>query len=91
MPRAPVLADAAYGMDTRFREALRDLDLPYVVGIVSSLSVWPPGQGTATEAEAENDRTSSEIAAPGRGPSAGGSERPGLVVTGYRLEDHYLA
>jgi len=45
VPRAPVLADAAYGTDTRFREALTDLDLPYVVGIVSSLSVWAPGKG----------------------------------------------
>ena len=45
MPRAPVLADAAYGTDTRFREALTKLDLPYVVGILSSVSVWAPGKG----------------------------------------------
>ena len=45
VPRAPVLADAAYGTDTRFREALTKLDLPYVVGILSSVSVWAPGKG----------------------------------------------
>jgi SRSO17 transposase len=40
-----VLADAAYGTDTQFREELTDLGLPYVVGIMSSVTVWKPGQG----------------------------------------------
>src|SRR5438309_4805332 len=44
VPRAPVVADAAYGTDTQFREAIRTLGLPYVVGIMSSLSVWKPGE-----------------------------------------------
>jgi SRSO17 transposase len=44
VPQAPVLADAAYGTDTQFREAIRRLGLPYVVGIMSSLSVWKPGE-----------------------------------------------
>ena len=44
VPRAPVLADAAYGTDTQFREAMSKLGLPYVVGIMSSLSVWKPGE-----------------------------------------------
>jgi SRSO17 transposase len=39
VPRAPVLADAAYGTDTQFREAISNLGLPYVVGIMSSVSV----------------------------------------------------
>src|SRR4051794_17873743 len=38
--QAPVLADAGYGTDTQFREAIRTLGLPYVVGIMSSVSVW---------------------------------------------------
>jgi SRSO17 transposase len=42
---APVLADAAYGNDSKFREGLRDLGLLYVVGVQSSTSVWKPGQG----------------------------------------------
>jgi SRSO17 transposase len=41
---APVLADAAYGTDTRFREGLTELGLRYVVGIMSSVGVWKPGQ-----------------------------------------------
>src|ERR1700676_653283 len=44
IPSAPVLADAAYGNDTKFRAGISELGLPYVVGIQSSVSVWPPGQ-----------------------------------------------
>src|SRR3954454_7977102 len=39
VPRAPVLADAAYGTDTQSGEAIRTLGLPYVVGI-SVLFRW---------------------------------------------------
>lgn len=42
-PRHCVLADAGYGVDTSFRHRLNELGLPYVVGITSSLVVWPPG------------------------------------------------
>jgi SRSO17 transposase len=44
VPSAPVLADAAYGNDTKFREGITKLGLLYVVGIQSSTSVWKPGQ-----------------------------------------------
>ena len=44
IPKAPVLGDAGYGNDTKFRDGLTDLDLLYVLGIQSSVSVWPPGQ-----------------------------------------------
>jgi len=44
VPRGVVLADAAYGMDSQFRDGLRDLHLEYAVGIQSSASVWEPGQ-----------------------------------------------
>jgi len=43
VPRAPVLADAAYGNDHGFREGLEALGFSYAVGIQSSTSVWPPG------------------------------------------------
>jgi SRSO17 transposase len=45
IPAAPVLADAAYGNDTKFRQGVSDLGLLYVVGVQSSTSVWKPGQG----------------------------------------------
>jgi SRSO17 transposase len=44
IPKAPVLADAAYGNDTRFRAGITELGLTYAVGIQSSVSVWPPRQ-----------------------------------------------
>ena len=43
VPRAPVLADAAYGNDNSFRAGLEELGLEYAVGVQSSTSVWPPG------------------------------------------------
>jgi SRSO17 transposase len=50
VPQAPVLADAAYGTDTQFREAINELALPYVVGIMSSVSVWKPGEAPLSKA-----------------------------------------
>ena len=42
-PRYCVLADAGYGVDTTFRQALSDMGLLYVVGVTSAVVVWPPG------------------------------------------------
>ena len=39
-----VLADAAYGINTDFREGLTELGLKYAVGVQSSITVWKPGQ-----------------------------------------------
>src|SRR6202050_1674556 len=39
-----VLADAAYGISTEFRDGLTELDLLYVVGVQSSMTVWEPGK-----------------------------------------------
>lgn len=44
LPEGIVLADAGYGNETAFRLELERLELPYVVGVMSSLTVWPPGQ-----------------------------------------------
>ena len=43
LPKAPVLADAGYGNDTKFREGITELGLLYAVGVQSSVSVWSPG------------------------------------------------
>ena len=51
VPQAPVLADAAYGTDTQLREAIGELGLRYVVGIMSSVSVWKPGEAPLSKAE----------------------------------------
>jgi SRSO17 transposase len=42
-PRHCVLADAGYGVDNAFRQALSDMGLLYAVGITSAVVVWPPG------------------------------------------------
>ena len=42
-PHHCVLADAGYGVDTTFRQALTDMGLEYVVGVTSAVVVWPPG------------------------------------------------
>ena len=41
--RGVILADAAYGMNTDFRDELGKLKLQYVVGVQSSMTVWAPG------------------------------------------------
>jgi SRSO17 transposase len=41
---APVLADAAYGDETKFREQLSVLGLLYVVGVRGHTTVWRPGE-----------------------------------------------
>jgi SRSO17 transposase len=43
LERGVVLGDAAYGMNTDFREELTKLELQYVVGVQSSMTVWPSG------------------------------------------------
>lgn len=40
-----VLADPAYGNDTKFRDKLSELELSYVVGVQSTTTIWPPNAG----------------------------------------------
>jgi SRSO17 transposase len=42
-PHHCVLADAGYGVDTAFRQALSDMGLLYALGVTSAVSIWPPG------------------------------------------------
>ena len=44
LDRGVVLADAAYGINTEFRDGLTRLGLQYVVGVQSSITVWEPGK-----------------------------------------------
>src|SRR3984885_7245822 len=44
LDRGVVLADAAYGINTAFRDGLTELDLQYAVGVQSSMTVWEPGK-----------------------------------------------
>src|SRR5215472_6932834 len=38
-----VLADAAYGNDSKFRQGLEALGLEYIVGVQSTTTIWPEG------------------------------------------------
>ncbi len=42
--RGIILADAAYGINTDFREELTKLGLQYAMGVQSSMTVWAPGK-----------------------------------------------
>lgn len=44
LPPAPVVADAGYGDNTAFRDALTERGLSYAVSIKGDTSVWPPGE-----------------------------------------------
>lgn len=44
VPAAPILADAGYGHETRFREGVTELGLRYVVGVQENTTVWRPGE-----------------------------------------------
>ena len=44
VPKGVVLADAGYGNGNDFRTAITQLELQYVVGIESSITVWRPGE-----------------------------------------------
>jgi len=56
------LADAGYGTDTDFRDGITESGLPYVVGIQSSTSLWPPGvEPLAQKPRSERGRQTSSI------------------------------
>jgi SRSO17 transposase len=44
LDRGLVLVDAAYGINTEFRDGVTALGLQYVAGVQSSMTVWEPGK-----------------------------------------------
>jgi len=45
IPEGIVLADAGYGIDTGFRTQITKMELPYIMGIMSTVTVWKSGEG----------------------------------------------
>ncbi len=45
IPQGVVLADAGYGVDTGFRTALTKMEVAYVMGVQSTVTVWKPRAG----------------------------------------------
>jgi len=56
LPEAPIVADAGYGTAVEFREGLTDRGMPYVVGIQSTATLWPPGKAPLPPAARKRDR-----------------------------------
>ena len=44
LDRGVIMADCAYGNNAEFRDGITELELQYVVGVQSSITVWEPGQ-----------------------------------------------
>jgi SRSO17 transposase len=44
IPEGVVLADAGYGIDTAFRLALTNMEMVYMMGVQSTVTVWKPGE-----------------------------------------------
>ena len=44
LPQGVILADAGYGNDSNFRAALTQMELTYVMGVQSTVTVWKPGE-----------------------------------------------
>ena len=83
LPRGIVLADAAYGGARSFRDALRDLDLAYALGIESN-TMAVPAAGAAGPAPARDRAARSRPARsgsmswPARGGRGTGAPFPGV-------------
>ena len=54
LDRGVVLVDAAYGINTEFREGVTALGLQYVAGVQSSMTVWEPGKQPLPASRAGN-------------------------------------
>ena len=85
-----VLADAAYGINTEFREGLTQLKLQYVVGVQSSLTVWEPGKQPLPSKPRGNGAAPAIVAAD-CGPSAGLGEAVGDEPALWGVPRNHLA
>jgi SRSO17 transposase len=70
IPRAPILADSAYGDDAAFRAGLADCELEYVVAVRAETSVYGPETSfTVPERDGSVGRPRT-VARPGRTPES---------------------
>jgi SRSO17 transposase len=44
LPPGVALMDAGYGADSKLRAGITDLEVPYIVGVQASMTVWRPGE-----------------------------------------------
>jgi SRSO17 transposase len=89
VPQAPVLADAGYGTDTRFREGITELGLQYMVGVMSSVSVWRPGEAPLAKRKWKGTGRPTKLLRRDRDHTSG--EGVGVVFTNLSLGNDHLA
>lgn len=70
VPVGVVLTRAGYGADAGLGEGIEELGLPYVAGVLGTVSVWRPSEGPATEVM-RRARTSAAVAQAQSGSPAG--------------------
>lgn len=70
MPRAPILADVAYGDDGAFRAGLQDAGLEYVVAVHAGTSVYGPETTFAVPPPASRMGRPRTVARPDRKPES---------------------
>jgi SRSO17 transposase len=70
IPQAPVLADCAYGDDTRFRSRLHELELEYVLAVSAQLSVFGPETSFAVPERKRKVGRPRTVARPDRKPES---------------------
>ena len=70
VPRAPILADSAYGDDAAFRTSLHDSGLEYVVAVRAETSVYGPETTFAVPARAGERGRPPSVARPDRTPES---------------------
>jgi len=91
LDRGVVLADAAYGINTEFRDGLTELELAYVVGVQSSMTVWEPGkQPLPAKPRGRMGKTSAAVTAVYRPPACLG-EAVSDESAHHRLPGNHLA
>jgi SRSO17 transposase len=71
LPRGVVLLDAGYGNNSDLRAEITALDLTYVAGILSTITVWPPGTAPLGRTDAPTPRSQAS-ADRGQGACTGG-------------------
>ena len=70
IPTAPVLADCAYGDDTRFRSKLHEQELEYVLAVSAKVSVYGPETTFAVPAPSGTAGRPRSVARPDRKPES---------------------
>ena len=70
IPTAPILADCAYGDDTRFRTKLHGQELEYVLAVSTKTSVYGPETSFAVPERTDKRGPSPSVARPDRKPES---------------------